>query len=78
MKNVNGMLNISKSQTGLAYLPDYAVYCTYYIKGYDIPAHTLWQNLAQQLDRACKEHGVFFKCGLIAHTFRQTGTSLTP
>lgn len=54
MKKANGMLNISKSQTGLAYFPDYAVYCTYYIKGYDITAHTLWQNLAQQLDRACK------------------------
>jgi len=54
MKHLNGMLNISKSQTGLAYFPDHAVYCTYYIKGYDMSAHSLWQNLARQIDQACK------------------------
>lgn len=48
------MLNIYKSQTGLAYFPNYAIYSTYYIKGHDKAHYNLWQKLAQQIDQVCK------------------------
>jgi len=46
-------LNIVCSQKALAYFPDHAIYCTYYLNDHSPEMHDLWQLLARQIDRIC-------------------------
>ncbi len=48
------ILNLSHSQKGLAYFPEFAIYCTYYVKGHNRATHDLWQSLAREIDRFCE------------------------
>lgn len=48
-------LNLSFSQKGLAYFPDYAVYCTYYINGYTPENYTVWQEIAKAIEEFCAQ-----------------------
>ena len=51
-------LNISFSQKGLAYFPDFAVYCAFHLRDHSLNGHETWQSLAKQLDAFCasKQH----------------------
>ncbi len=46
-------LNVSFSQRGLAYFPDFAIYSTFYLREHSRASHEAWQNLAKQLDAFC-------------------------
>lgn len=54
MKTDTSDLNISFSQKGLAYFPDFAIYCTFFLKTRSATNHSLWRNLANELDTLCK------------------------
>jgi Dyp-type peroxidase family len=49
-------LNISYSQKALAYFPNYAIYCTYYLKEYNLKNHKIWQGLAREIDFICSKN----------------------
>jgi hypothetical protein len=46
-------LNVDFSQKGLAYFPDTAIYCTYYLGDHGPGSHACWQALARKLDVFC-------------------------
>jgi Dyp-type peroxidase family len=46
-------LNVSFSQRGLAYFPDFAVYSAFYLRERNLDSHRNWQSLAKQLDAFC-------------------------
>ena len=50
-------LNVDFSQKGLAYFPDSAIYCTYYVGDHGPESHSSWQALAQKLDAYCSSKG---------------------
>jgi hypothetical protein len=47
-------LNLSFSQPGLAYFPDFAIYSTFYILDDSPSSHALWQRLAADTDAHCR------------------------
>ena len=47
-------LNVTFSQKGLAYFPDYAIYATYVVRDTGRTTHDLWQTLARELDERCQ------------------------
>jgi len=51
-------LNVDFSQKGLAYFPDSAIYCTYYVGDHGPESHSSWQALAQKLDAYCSSKGL--------------------
>lgn len=50
-------LNVTYSQTGLAYFPDHAIYATYFIGQHGPAVHESWRALAAELDTLCRGTG---------------------
>jgi deferrochelatase/peroxidase EfeB len=46
-------LNVSFSQRGLAYFPDFAIYSAFHLGKHDLAGHRTWQQLAKELDAYC-------------------------
>ncbi|WKE66999.1 Dyp-type peroxidase [Gallaecimonas kandeliae] len=51
------ILNLDFSQKALAYFPDHAVYCSFYVNDHSLDMHQRWQELARRLDAYCADKG---------------------